>query len=289
MGGRERYNAPATTLSASYGTAVGRLPVTFRVAVLGAASVGPSEHAAIDSAIQKELLRLMHEAQLQGTSITPVRFAVVSSLAEGIPRIAALVAIRLGATLEVILSGSPAKVSRGLSEYSRGEFQTLLKVASSTTILTPRQPQYEQYNTIISRCDALIDVHSKADVTRKVGEADEIVHIARSQSVPIIDLAIDEPSKDKSPGRSTKSSSTPVPLLNVKVLKLINRFNMYPVPEEALRSLDYMMKSVPKQPVIEAVSATVLPYFARADYTALRCQRVFRMYSVTFRYWRPLQ
>lgn len=269
-----------TTVSDSYGTGLGRLPITFRVGVLGATSGGRSERAVIDSAIEKELTRLMHGARLQGTPTTPVRFAVVSSLAEGIPRIAALVAIRVGATLEVILPGSPRYVSRRLSEYSRGEFQTLLTAASSITILAPRRPQYEQYNTLINRCDALIDVHSKASLTQ-ADEADEIVHIARSQSVPVIDLLIDESSEDSPSASLMKSGLPPESFLNVNVLRVINRFNTYPVPEQALRSLDYIGASAPQESGFEAVSATVRPYFARADYTALRCQRVFRAYSIT--------
>jgi hypothetical protein len=280
MGGGELHNAPVTRPSTSDDTAVGRLPVTFRVAVLGSASVGASERAAIDSTIEKELLRLARLVQLQGTPTTPVRFAVVSSLAEGIPRIAALVAIRLEVTLEVILAGRPGQVSRGLSEYSRGEFQTLLQVASSTTVLAPRRSQYGQYVAIVSRCDALIKVHSKADVPRKGEEADEVVEIARSQSVPVVDLAIDEPGKDKPPACSMTSGSTPVPLLNVEMLRSIDRFNKSPIPKDALRSLDYLTLSAPKNPVTEAVKAAVLPYFARADFTALRCQRTFRAYSV---------
>jgi hypothetical protein len=275
MSSVERNNAAAARLTASKGTPVGRLQVTFRVAVVGPSSVEPSEYEAIDGAIEGELRRLAYEAQRQGTSTTPVNFAVVSSLSEGVPRIAALAAIRLGATLEVILSGSIGQVSRGLSQYSRGEFQTLFKAASSTTVLAPRRPQYEQYNAIISRCDALVDVHFGADPS---GQVNEIANVAKSRNLTVIDLAIEKSPKEDPAACKVVSSLTPTPLLDIKVLQLIDRFNRYPIPKDSLRSYDNM-QHLQGLPTVEAVAATVVPYQARADYTALRCQRAFKYYS----------
>jgi hypothetical protein len=208
-----------------------------------------------------------------------VRFAVVSSLAEGIPRIAALVAIRLGASLEVILSDPPDQVSRGLSEYSRGEFRALLSAASVRTILTPQRLRYEQHRAIISRCDALIIVNYRAGVPQDTGETHEIADIAMSQQLPVIRIIIDELSEGKQPSCSVILSSMPGSLLGAELLKSIDRFNGAPIPKGAMLTLDHLIPSVNRELTIELEGKAALPYFVRADYIALRCLRAFKRYS----------
>ena len=264
----------------------GRIPVTFRAAVVGTQNLS-TEDAGATRALEDVLRQLAINSQRQATPTTPVRFAVVSPLTEGAARMAAVVAIRQGASLEVVLPASPDDCTIGLSEYSRGEFRALLGVATMTTILSPPSREKEASERVksvmVDRSDVVIVVSSQSDH----GDYDSTLierYAGERYLIPTLRLEVNAPVAGTDGSYSVKGSveMERIGLRKPGAFKDIDRFNSAHVPSSRYTTikLGYMLGSEAEPEAGVSHAATLItPYFWRADNLALRYQRRFKGYA----------
>ena len=128
--------------------------------------------------------------QIERRSVEPVRYVILSPLAEGADRLIAWKGIEvLGADLEVVL---PLDKSEYLEDFeapeSKTDFNALFSRASRVTQVQPTGNRAEAYEMagrfVVDRCDVLIALWDGRPASGRGGTA-EIVKYARQQRRPL--------------------------------------------------------------------------------------------------------
>jgi hypothetical protein len=265
----------------------GRIRFRVRIGVTGHRD--PVEPDALRRLVRERLSEI--RAQFPSTDVTRVRFAVLSSLAEGGDRLvareafAALADVEIG--LHVVLPMSATDyIDDFPSPDSRREFEELLDAAAVTTQLPPVEDRDEAYERagqyVVDNSDVLIAVWDGQAPGGRGGTA-EIVGYARAQSVPVLVVPTTRATApqrlpsvgDEGPVQAVAREST------LEAYRRIDEFNRRSADESDLSQvvagertrMACAAHDVATRARCEIVGAWALPRLARADTLAMKYQR----------------
>ncbi len=190
-------------------SAVGRVPVRFRIGVTGHRAL--SDERAIAARVDEVLGRL--RGTLPSTRATPVLFEVVSPLGEGADRIVAERVLQIpDAILEVPLPLTRADYERDFTSVdSRAGFDALLEQAERVWVVGDhdRLDAYrETGNYVVDSCDVLIAVWDGLP-SRGPGGTAEVVDRAKDQAMPVYPDPRGSPLRHRRSGGPPRSASDP--------------------------------------------------------------------------------
>jgi hypothetical protein len=281
----------------------GRIRFRVRMGVTGHRDLAYPD--AVRAVVRERLTEI--RSAFPSTAVTPVRFSLLSSLAEGGDR---LVAVEALATLADAGVGLHAVLPMAASEYaedfatrdSREEFASLLGAAALTTELPAIDDRDEAYERagryVVDNSDVLIAVWDGRAPSGRGGTA-AIVAYAQRRSVPVLVVAAE---RATSPARSPDPTTTDVAEPNNSVRALtrgaahatfrrIDEFNRRSVhaddlaravARERTRLLSAARGAVIRERC-QPVADWALPRLARADWLAMRYQRrYYRLGSLQY-------
>jgi hypothetical protein len=228
--------------------------------------------------------------------VTPVVFALLSSLAEGADRIVAREALELlsepGVVLRAILPVDASDYMEDFgSESSRREFQELLARASPP-ITMPRGNSREQAYAragryVVDHCDVLLAIWD-GKPGRGPGGTEETIMYAKARNVPT--LIVSDSSPDDTTARNhhphRKRPRSPAAARALRRFDEYNRLRMDGEPilrqlqKERANLEEWGEEASPIQHTRRLVVDWALPYWVRADTLACKYQRRHHMLGV---------
>jgi hypothetical protein len=161
---------------------------SLRIGVVGHRTV--DDPAAVAREVRRALAMARSRALPDGAHTDPLRLEVLSALAEGADRLAALVLLREpGATLIAILPvARDDYLSDFVSQASKDEFLELLEHAARVEVVSPAASRDESYEragrAIVDASDAMLAMWD-GEPSRGRGGTAEIVEYARGSGVPV--------------------------------------------------------------------------------------------------------
>jgi hypothetical protein len=254
-----------------------RVPYRLWIGVTGHRRIADVE--GVRAAIREVLSRVA--AQLPGAADTPVRFGVISPLAEGADRLVAEAVLEHpDAVLEVAL---PLPVDDYLCDFgteeSREEFRTLLGRARQVTEMFPadsREHAYKQVGEyVVDRCDVLITVWDPAHAGG-AGGTEETYRYAIGRKRPELAVYVIDPERPAVMEQSPPDQVWPYGWAE------IDRFNKVPIPKAALTAAVDQQRDTLLRLAVEAGLGTAhvrrdlnwsLPHLVRADLFATMLRR----------------
>jgi hypothetical protein len=273
----------------------GRIRFRVRIGVTGHRNI--ADPAVVRHAVRERLAEIRDA--FPSTDVTDVRFAMLSSLAEGGDRLVATEAFTVladaGVGLHAVLPMSAASYLEDFSTAgSREDFASLLEAASLTTELPPVDSREEAYERagcyVVDNSDVLVAVWDGHAASGRGGTA-AVVSYAQRRSVPVLVVTAE---RTASPTRSPDGAAigAVAPWDPVRALtrgaahvayRRVDEFNRRSVHASDLthaieREHDRLMRAARGAAVrahCELVAAWALPRLARADYLAMRYQRLY--------------
>ena len=224
---------------------------------------------------------------------TPVKYAIISPLAEGADRLVASEAMRLlDADLEVVLPMSKAEYMEDFeAPESRAEFEGLLAQAKNKHELIRRSlaeaypamdahkrrvPAYKKVgHYVVDNCDILIAIWDGKPPKSDAGTG-AIVAYAKEKNKPIILIPANEPLKTE-----VIEGNNNLP----ELLKKYEQFNSYAIdPEyqasEIKKQIGYMFSgnyaTLLYQKNVEIAQGFLMNWFVKADTIALKNQKMYQ-------------
>jgi hypothetical protein len=234
-------------------------------------------------------------ALVENTKQTPVRFAILSALAEGADRFVVEAARRLRTHDEVelhaVLPFEEQEYVRDFPEQrSRDQFADLLASATTRSCVASsedaRAESYERAGRyVVDHSDVVIALWNGRPSAGRGGTA-EIVDYARKRGVPVVVVTTTrsgcrEGPVDSAPGNRDVGG---VPELRPSAYDALQRIDEYnaraPVGDRQKRELDLLtarlrrgLSGSPSYRSYRALADWALPHFMRADSLALKWQR----------------
>lgn len=250
---------PISLAQAQQVNSLGRVPVQFRIGVVGHRWL-PDDAQTAD-AVRIAVADIWAECTTTSTEHTTVGLTVVSALAEGADRLVADAGLELGARLEAVL---PLPVDDYQQDFSSGasglRFHELLTASAHVFVVGPRASRDAAYleagKRVVDRCDVLLAIWD-GEAAGGTGGTGEIVEYADESSTPVRWLEA-----QRGPGivgfrrRPDHDDSGNIEPLTGRAFRALDFFNARPVQRDPVGDPSFSPT---------AASAPMEPFFARAD------------------------
>lgn len=276
----ERAVASAVTRQPGVATqldATGRIPYRLWIGVTG------HREPLDDAALSERISHLLQQIRLRSPSsaLTPLKFGIVSSLAEGADRLVAKEVLKdRDAVLEAALPLPPEEYVRDFSTtQSRTEFQELLSDAEMIAVMPQSESREAAYSEagryLLDRSDVVIALWD-GEPSRGVGGTAEIVAEARARGLPLFCI---RPSGsydiyEQPPGRITTTNFHEHDDYNREQIgRQLPKFSSEKSSEWLTAARSVALEDLSLKPALD----WILPYLGRADILARRYQRRFFM------------
>lgn len=258
----------------------GRIPFRLNIGVTGHRRLDDGE--AVASAV-REALAGVGRLFDRRPRVTPIRYTILSPLAEGADRIVvhgAFAVLGEGITVEAVLPREPWSYTRDFaSEASRREFAELLS-RSNQRSMPKTEEDVEGYRLageyVVDRCDLLIAIWD-GEKGEPAGTGD-IVEYANDRGTPV--LVID-------PATAASGELPGIPRIDraYDAFRQLERHNRAFLDRkrhqrtlaDARCHLDERLAESTIRAEVERIAAWSLPHYARAEVRALRFQHIYRL------------
>jgi hypothetical protein len=223
------------------------------------------------------------------TSVTPIAFTILSSLAEGADRLVVRCALDLLSHAEVVLEAVlPLSVPDYTRDFdsmeSRDEFEDLLAIAAVRTpmpVATSRDDAYARAGRyIVERSDVMIAVWDGRRSQGRGGTA-EIVTYARERGVPVFVARAQRGGEAVAEAEITTIAESLPMKSSREAFARVEEYNRQSFGDQRLdrqyarerAGFDDAIKESSLQLQCAAAMSWALPYFIRADALAVKYQR----------------
>jgi hypothetical protein len=266
----------------------GRIPLRLRIGVTGHRHLDQPE--ALVAKVRERLAEI--RKLFPSTETTPVKFVILSSLAEGADRLVVEEALEFLADaqveLEAVLPLSPEEYAKDFeATESREHFQRLLERAAVRTEMPPARTREEAYELagryVADESDVMIALWDGRQPQGQGGTA-EVVGYAHRNEVPVLVVPTARPGSSQNGSEST----APNPQSEIRLApptteahQRLEEFNRGSTKHGELRQqiereqarLDEITEGSPIHWQLMSVAAWALPRMVRADALAIFYQR----------------
>jgi hypothetical protein len=280
--------APATAkrTAAADDDAGGRIAFRVRIGVTGHRTLTDEDAVAARVRAALEQLRGVFAAP----PATPVRFTILSALAEGADRLVVREAYAVLADDVRVDAVLPRDAGDYMEDFastaSKREFENLLAGASPQA-MPKALSQTEGYERagryVVEQCDVLLAIWDGRQARGRGGTA-EVVAYARQRGTPVMHIEghpDDEPPAVDDDLPSTPSGEPPSLDHPIRSLRRLEEYNAPPLRAAAFQRaladersrLAGHLRASPIREEVERIAAWTLPHYVRAEVRAMRYQR----------------